>query len=75
MAVTVKQKYDTTGSTQSVTGTPRMWIIGPPAHGGQARGMYICESGRGTTSTFRWSHDEPIDKTATVPSAYSAHSL
>jgi hypothetical protein len=74
MAATLKSKYGTT-SSPAVTGTPGQLIIGPPAHGGQAQGIYHCESGRGSTGTYAWLYDQPIDASATVPSTYKAHSI
>lgn len=73
MAVTVKQKYDTVGTTQTVTGTPGKIVYGPPAHGNpKSKGVYICEAGRGTTSTFRWIEDITIDASLTAPAGWTA---
>lgn len=76
MAFTIKGKYGAS-STPSVTGTPGGFVIGPPAHGGQAQGIYACQGSdsRGTGGTYTWIYDQPIRVGATVPTGYTAHSF
>jgi hypothetical protein len=73
---TIRTLYAGT-STQSVTGTPSLYLYGPSSTGApNVRGMYICESRTGASAsqaiTYRWDHDQTF---SSAPTTYTAHGL
>lgn len=62
--------------SNSVTGTPNLYLIGPPAQAGApAQGLYIRENVSGSTFTYRWVQDQPLKAGSAAVSTFSAHGL
>lgn len=58
-------------TTPTVTGTVGTYVIGPPIKGGlKTQGLFIWQSGSGSSKTMRWLEDQPI--TGASPAGYTA---
>ena len=73
MAITIKDAFGN-NSTPSVTGTPGLYIYGPPAFTqGDSEGEYLIYSGaQGTNGTYAWVRDCPRTAGSGARSTYVA---
>lgn len=58
--------------TESITGTPALYVVGPPQdrflYNGDVQGRYVIAA----ASTYRWIHDERRPSGAGVRTGYAA---
>lgn len=67
-------------STQTVSGTPNIYLTGPSSTGSPGtKGLYVCESRSGASGsqaiTYRWQEDLEVGGTGAAPTTYSALGL
>lgn len=71
MAHTIKNKLASTAAP-SVSGSVTGTVYGPPENGyPHYRGVYVWESGTGSSRTYRWIEDEYCGNDVTSPTSYS----
>lgn len=71
MAHTIKDQYGN-GTTQTITGTSSGTAYGPPVTGApHYQGVFVNESGSGSSRTLRHLKDEYMGAQGTSPTSYT----